>query len=78
MHVYRQKYIEPTKANIFTNFEPTKAISTKYIHIPSRLICKPNSEAEQPKSAKAASRPAGANENKHSRPESIFQDKANR
>ena len=46
MHVYREKYIEPTKANIFCKFEPTKAIDTKYIHIPSRLICKPNSEAE--------------------------------
>ena len=37
MHVYREKYIEPTKANIFCKFEPTKAIDTKYIQYTQQI-----------------------------------------
>ena len=78
MHVYRENILSQQRRIYFANLSQQKQSIQSIYNIPSRSICEPNSEAERPKSAKAASRPAGANENKHSRPKSIFQDKANR
>ena len=78
MHVYRENILSQQRRIYFANLSQQKQSIESIYNIPSRSICELNPAAERPKSAEAASRPAGANENKHSRAESLFKDKTNR